>query len=558
MAKPTRFTQEMIDDYSAQGLWDRAGIADLVRRNARLYPLREAIVDSEMRLTWSALNRVTDRVAAGLLESGIRRDHAIVAQLPSSANTLMLLLSCHKAGILCCFPPMSFRHMEMGHVLKTLGAVAVLTPGMYRGFDYLGMVKEIAPDLPKLRHFFVTGDEIPKGAISFRGLSEEALWEKNHDKPLQEYAFNPFEVSVVVLSSGSTGMPKCIEYTGASLKAAGWGIVPRAELTEEDVFEIIAPLSGGPGLQTWWAALQLGAKVCLLGHFTPEGVLQLIQGERATFLSAVPTQLIRILKEADLNNYDISSLRVIRTGASAFDPSFANETEERMKCKVVIAGGSQETHSFAQGAVGDPAERRLETLGKPFPGNEIKIIDDNGREVSVGEVGALCVRGAATSSGYYGNSEATLAAWGEFGRHGWFRTGDRAKLDEQGYLILVGREKEMILRGGQNIHPREIEDLLFSHPKVMQAVVIGIPDQIMGERACAFVTLVQGQEFDFEEMISFLRDKGLAVHKLPERLEVLEELPTLADGQKFDKKMLADKIIEALKAEGKISAGKAI
>jgi non-ribosomal peptide synthetase component E (peptide arylation enzyme) len=241
----------------------------------------------------------------------------------------------------------------------------------------------------------------------------------------------------------------------------------------------------------------------------------------------------------------------VRTGAAAFDPYIANTVEERMNCKVVIAGGSQETHSFGQTSVDDPLEKRLKTLGKPFPGNELKIIDDSGKEVSVGEVGLLYVRGAATSSGYYGNTDATLAAWGKFGKEGWFRTGDLAKFDEEGYLILVGREKEMILRGGQNIYPKEIEDLLSTHPKVRHAVVIGIPDSIMGEIACACVTLREGQEFSLEEMASFLREKKLAVHKLPEMLDVLDELPTLAEGQKIDKKRLANDIIETLKAEDK-------
>ncbi|MEE9419130.1 MAG: fatty acid--CoA ligase family protein, partial [Desulfatiglandaceae bacterium] len=263
---------------------------------------------------------------------------------------------------------------------------------------------------------------------------------------------------------------------------------------------------------------------------------------------------IRILKESDLDRYDLSSLRVVRTGAAAFDASLARETEERLNCKVLIAGGSMETFSFAQSGVDDPQEKRLRTLGKPFPGNEIKILDDNGQEVPMGETGQLSVSGAATSSGYYGDLDATLTAWGEFGKEGWFRTGDLARLDEQGYLILVGRKKEMIIRGGQNIYPGEIEDMLLSHPMVTQAVVVGIPDPIMGERACACVTLVAGQELAFEEITSFLREKGLAAHKLPERLEVLEQFPQLVDGQKVDKISLTKRIVEKVEAEGEDNA----
>lgn len=551
MTEPLRLTQEMIDEYIAQGYWNRESIADTLKRNAATFPDDEAVVDSETRLTWSELNRVTSAVAVGLLERGMERDQAMVIQLPSSVPSLILLLACHKAGILCCHSPMTFRRNELKHILKTLNATAVVTPLRYRDTNYCTMVREISSDLPRLNLFFVTGDEVPQGAFSFHKLCETNLPE-DPEEYLKGYAFNPFEASVVVLSSGTTGMPKCIEHTGASCKAAGWGVVERAKLTREDIFGIIAPLSGGPGIQNWWAGFQLGAKVCLLERFSPDGALQLIQRERITYLAAIPTQLIRILRESDLNKYDLSSLRVVRTGAAAFDASLAMETEERMDCRVLIAGGSQETYSFAQTGLDDPPEKRLKTLGKPFPGNEIKITNEHGQEVSMGEVGLLYARGAAASSGYYEDAEATLAAWGKFGKEGWFRTGDLAKLDEQGYLILVGREKEMILRGGQNIYPGEIEDLLFSHPKVKQAVVIGIPDPIMGERVCACVTCLEGQEFALEEMTSFLKEKGLAVHKLPEKLAVLEELPTLADGQKVDKRIVINNIIEKLKAEGHV------
>ncbi len=546
MAKPTRLTQEMIDEYMARGYWDETSVAQILRLNAKNYPDREAIVDGQTRFTWSELNRVTDAVALGLLEMGIKRDQALVAQVPTPSTTLLILLACHKAGIICCFPPLTFRQNEMKHVLKTLNAVAVVTPLKFRNTDYLGMVKEIAADLPQLRLFLVTDDESPQGTIPFRRLLETPIGGKDPEKYLASQAFKPFEVSIISLTSGTTGMPKCVEHTGASSKAGGWGVVVRGKMTQKDILGDIAPLSGGPGLQNWWAGFQVGAKICVLERFSPEGALELIEKEGVTYLAAIPTQLIKILKDADLGRYDIRSLRVVRTGAAAFDAALARETEEKMNCKVLIAGGAQETYSFGQTGVDDTLEKRLYTLGKPFPGNEVKIASGDGKKLPQGEVGELFVRGATTSSGYFGDPDATIEAWGELGKGGWYRTGDLAKLDEQGYLVLVGRKKEVIIRGGQNIYPKEIEDLLLSHPRVTQAVIIGIPDPVMGERACACVTPVKGQDFTFEEMSSFLRGKGLAIHKLPERLEVMEEFPLLVDGQKVDKmslkKMILDKI----------------
>ena len=542
-----RLTREMIEDNIARRFWDRTNIADLLERHAESHPDDEAVIDSARRYTWSQLNQVVNAVAAGLMALGLQRDDAVVAQLPASTDALISLLACQKAGILSCFSPMTFRHNELKHILKTLNAAAVITPMSYRNTAYHEMAKAIAGDLPALRHFIVTGKETSVGAISFTDLIETPCIHKDSNAFFKPFAFSPFEVSIVVLSSGSTGMPKCIEQMGVSCKVGGWGLVELGKLTRKDVFGIIAPLSGGPGLQNWWGALQLGAKVCLLEHFSADGALQLIQNERVTYLSAVPSQIIKILKEANVGRYDLSSLRIVRTGASAFEAALARETEEKLKCTVLIAGGSQETYSFAQTGVDDPPQKRTTTLGKPFPGNEVKICNDQGQPVTHGETGHLYVRGAATSSGYFGDKEATIAAWGELGPGGWYRTGDLAQIDEDGYVVLKGRHKEIIIRGGQNIYPKEIEDLLLTHPKITQAAVIGVPDMVMGERACACLTIVDGQDIVFEEMIAFLKEKGLAVHKLPEALHILDRFPQLVDGQKVNKIALKEMIIERMR-----------
>jgi len=552
MAKPTRIDRELIDHYIKLGYWDHRGIQDILDYNASQYPDQAALVDPEGRMTWSGLNRITGRVAVGLLNMGIKRDQSIVVQSPFPSISLILLLACQRAGILCCLPPMTFRQNEMRHIIKTLEAVAVVTPFEHRNVNYYGIMKEIAPDLTGLNHFLVTGDHIPGGASSFKGLIETPVDDTDARDILRDKAFDPFEVFMVVLSSGTTGMPKCIEQAGASSIAGGRGIVQRAKLTQRDIVGDIAPVSGGPGLQNWWAAFQVGAKVCTLNRFSPEGVLRLIEKEKITYLAAVPTQIVRILKETDLKRFDLRSLRVIRTGASSFDMALARETEEKFNCRVLIAGGSQETYSFAQSAIDDPQEKRLGTLGKPFPGNEVRIIDDNGIEVTRGETGRLQVRGASTSSGYYNDPEATLRAWGTFGKEGWYDTGDLARFDNEGYLLLRGREKEIIIRGGQNIYPKEIEDYLLTHPKVTGAAVIGVPDQVMGERACACVTTRRDEDLPFDEMISFLKGKGLAVYKLPEMLEKMEKFPQLADGQKVDREALERMILERLHSDAEI------
>jgi len=549
MTRPVRFTQDMIDEYLNRGIWDKRSIVDILMENIAKYPDQEAVVDSEWRLTWTSLHHITDKVAVGLSRMGMKRDQALVAQIPSSANTIILLLACHKAGILTCFPPMTFRHNDMRHLLRTLDAAAVLTPLVYRKADYYKMIKEISSGLPRLKYIMVTDDENPEGTISLKSLFETPIGDAKWQKVLSKRAFNSFEVSIIALSSGTTGMPKCIEHTGVSSKACGMGVVQRSKLTQKDVIGIIAPLSGGVGLQNWWAGFEIGAKVCLLNHFSAEESFQLIEREKVTYLVAIPTQIIKMLREFDTVQFDLSSIRIVRTGAAALDAATAREVEEKMNCTVLISGGSQETYSFAMSSPEDPPEKRLTTIGKPFSGNEIKICDGNGKNLPRETVGHLFVRGATVSSGYYRDVEATLAAWGQFGREGWYKTGDLAKLDSDGYLMLVGREREMIFRAGQNIYPGEIEDLLCGHSNVIEAAVIGVPDPVMGERICACVALAEKKGFSFKEMVYFLKEKGLAIHKLPERLVILEKLPKLADDQKIDRITLKKQVLENIKTD---------
>ena len=254
MAKPTRVDGEMIANYRAQGYWDDKGIPDILMENAQRYPDQEALVDSESRLTWAELDHVTNRVAYGLMEMGIKRDQALVAQIPSPTASLILLLSCQKAGVLCCFPPMTFRRNEMKHVLKTLHAAAVMTPMDYRNTNYHDIARSIAQELPELKHLMVMGDRTPAGIQYYKDLLETPMHNEDLLDVLKERGFSPFEVSMIVLTSGTTGMPKCIENMGASCIAGGRGIVQRAKLNRKDIVGNIAPVSGGPGLQNWWAA----------------------------------------------------------------------------------------------------------------------------------------------------------------------------------------------------------------------------------------------------------------------------------------------------------------
>ncbi|MFQ5827322.1 MAG: class I adenylate-forming enzyme family protein, partial [Dehalococcoidia bacterium] len=272
-----------------------------------------------------------------------------------------------------------------------------------------------------------------------------------------------------------------------------------------------------------------------------------VQEERVTVAALVPTQLMMMVRHPDFEKYDLSSLRVVVSTGAALAYQDGVEAEERLGVPVVQAYGSTDSGNGGFADMDENREERLLTVGKVLPGIERKLVDDEGKEVPQGEVGEVWLRSPAAGSGYYRDIETTRQAWTE---DGWFKMGDLGRINRQGNLVLVGRKKDMIIRGGQNIYPAEVENLLMSHPNVYQAAIVGMPDPLLGEKCCAYVVPRPGQEFTFDEMVAFLRTKDLAPYKLPERLESLAELPMVAEGQKVDKNALHKDIEAKLKAEG--------
>ena len=274
-----------------------------------------------------------------------------------------------------------------------------------------------------------------------------------------------------------------------------------------------------------------------------------MEQEKATVIALVPTQLARLV-QLPLEKYDLSSLRFIKTGGGYLPPALAQEAEEKFGRPILGTFGSQDQGSVSGVSVSAPKEARYTTVGRVHPGVEVRIVDDDGKEVTrPGEVGQIWFRGPSNAIGYYRDLEKTLTE--AFDKDGWATTGDLVALTEEGYLKIVGRKKDIIIRGGQNIYPKEIEDFLVAHPKVIEVAVVPMPDPVMGEKACAFVTLKKGEQFTFEEMSDYLKSKKIAMFKLPEKLEVIESMP-LAGGSKIDKKLLTRWATEKLEAEGKL------
>jgi non-ribosomal peptide synthetase component E (peptide arylation enzyme) len=552
MAKPTVYTQEMYDEFFKQGYWDSTTWAEIWDQNALQYPNKEAVVDSRKRLTWKEAKNYIDRWALGFLELGLKRDDTLVVQLPNCADISLLRIASEKAGIVSMLAMRHWRQQETEYALKKLDAVGVVIIPEYGGFDYLGMIKELQQKVPTLKYIFVSGNEVPEGTISLEDMAKRPLEEKYSADYLKETQLPATELSVAIPTTGTTGFPKFVEVPICMRIAYAKAQALMTGLTTKDITGALVPpaVAGGPNATAVYSGPLVGAKLVFMERWDTDEAFKLIESEKITHPCLVPAQMAMMLKHPNVDKYDLSSIRVITVGGADVGYELAIETERKWGCFCMNGYGLSEAAPIVVPLRWWPQHRRFRGIGAPrIPGSKIKLVDDKGNEVPAGEIGELWIGGTGICSGYYKDNEATWEVWT---KDGWVKTGDMGQLNEYGDLTIAGRKKDMIIRGGQNIYPGEIEDMLRKHSRIIDVAVVQMPDPIMGERACAYVVLKEGEKFTLDEMVSFLKDNKIASYKLPERLEFIDQIPLTTDGGKVDKKVLTSDISNKLKSEGKV------
>ena len=548
--KPIRYKEEMVKEFLDAGYWTNELFSDFWERNAREFGDCEALVDSKYRLTWSEAMKLVDAIAISWVEMDIPRDARIIIQSPNSVFGFLSRIACEKAGCISLTVYPYLRERELEYMVERTEATAVVIPNVYRKFDYLEMYRDLQKRFPHLKYFFLFDDEVPAGAPeTTRSITRMALDRATRpvdQKVLAARRLNATEdVALLTTTSGTTGIPKLVEWPTAPRVCTSKGRIDIWGLTHKDITVAIAPHAGGAaGTLTYFAAPLVGAKTIMLEEFTPEEALALIEKEKATAIGVVPTHLVRIL-ECDTSKYDLSSLRFIRSAGGYLAPQVAEEAEKALNAAITSDLGTQDMGSVSGCRVEDSKDLRRRTVGRMLPGNMVRLVDkDTGDVVSDGEPGVLYFRGPHAPAGYYRDEELTATV---FDPKGWTTTGDIVKFD-QGCLWILGRAKDMIIRGGQNIYPAEIEGLLNDHPKVAVVAVVPYPDREMGERTCAYVIPKAGEQFTFKEMVDFLKSKKLAMFKLPERLELVKEFPAVGDSGKVNKEALKKDIAEKVAA----------
>jgi len=551
--KPVRYDQSEIKQNLKAGYWDNTILPDYWDRNARQWPDKEALVDSlGSRLTWAEARRKIDRIAFALIKDiGLNRDDRLMMQLPNCIEQVLVRLACEKAGVLSIPEMTTFRQRELAEIAGRTEAVGIVIPRQYRNFDHYQMVKELQIDLPNLKHILVVGEEVPRDCISLREIMEDPYEQEYDLTELEARKLDAVEeVGFLITTTGTTGLPKIIEHRIAAREIwTAKSHIRNWQLGPDDCVLAIAPLAGAAGGTPAYVTAPVGgAKIALEYQYRGEETLAFMEKEKVTVIALVPTQLARLL-ELPLDKYDLSCLRIIKTAGGYLPPPLAKEAEERFGCPILGTYGTQDTGSISGVPITASEEQRYTTVGRLHPGIEIKVLDESsGKPVKPGEVGILWFKGPGNSIGYYRDLEKTMTE--AFDENGFATPGDLVKLTDDGYLKIMGRKKDIIIRGGQNIYPKEIEDYLLAYGKVTNAALVPMPDPLMGERACAFVTLRKGAHFTFDEMVDYLKSKKIATFKLPERLEVVEAFPLVGESGKIDRKAMAKMIADKLEEEG--------
>ena len=543
-----RYPAEFAARYRAKGYWEDRPLRDTFDRAFERYSGRVALIDGDRAVTYAELNERATRLALNLLDEGLQPLDRVVVQLPNAVEFAYLYFALQKIG---CIPIMALpahRYREMNQFAGLSTAVACATPDRAKDFDYRDLVARIRQAHPRLRLGIILGDA-PPGFVSLRELIERPSRSKPFD--LAKIAIDPENPAVFQLSGGTTGIPKLIPRThndyiyNSKIASAVTGV------GAESIFLAVLPLAHNlplacPGLQGY---LLHGGKVAVSNSTRSENVFALIERHRVTHIAVVPALLIRLINDPLIGKFDLSSLRVIQSGGQRLQPEVRRRTQELIPSVAV-----QENFGMAEGMLmfvrfDDPEEVRLETVGRPLsPDDEVRLVDDNDHEVAPGEVGEFLARGPYTLRGYFGAPEYNART---FTSDGFYRSGDLMRLLPSGNYMVEGRKKDLINRGGEKISAEEIENLILTHPAVQNVACVPMPDPILGERMCAYAILRRGKSLNLPDLVAFLIHEEIAKHKLPERLEIVDEFPLSPFG-KVSKKDLTERITQQLKSEGKI------
>lgn len=533
-------------------------MGDLLDETANRIPDREAVVYKELNLryTYAQFQQLCNQVAKGLISLGVERGENIAIWATNVPEWVTAQFAVAKMGGVLVNVNTNYRVHELEYLLRQSESTTLILIDSYRGASYLEMIRELCPELadcppgqlkaerlPQLRNIIYIGNERQPGMFLWSDLLERAGQVRDEQLFSRQHSLEPDDVVNMQYTSGTTGFPKGVMLSHINIVNNAIKVAECIRLTEEDRVCIPVPFFHCFGcVMGTLACVATGATMVPLITFDPEMVLDVVETERCTALYGVPTMFIAELNHPSISQRDFSSLR---TGIMAGSPC----PIEVMKKVVDVMGIREMTIAYGQTESSpvitqtrpeDSIERRVSTVGRPHDDVEVKIVDpQTGETVGPGVQGELCTRGYHVMKGYYNMPEQTKAVIDE---ENWLHTGDLATMDEEGYIRITGRLKDMIIRGGENIYPREIEEFLYSHPKILDVQVVGVPDEKYGEQVLACIRVREGEVLTEEEVKQYCEGK-IARFKIPHYVQFVDEYPMTASG-KIQKYKLREQAIQ--------------
>ncbi|OGP96378.1 MAG: 2,3-dihydroxybenzoate-AMP ligase, partial [Deltaproteobacteria bacterium RBG_16_55_12] len=533
-----RFPPEFAARYRAKGYWTDRSLADTFAEVFSQYAGRVAVIDRDQSVTYAQLNERSERLALNLLDEGLKPLDRVVMQLPNVVEFVYLYFALQKVGAIPIMALPTHRTREVSQFVELSGAVACAALERVKDFDYGEMIGRIRDTSKTLRLGIILG-EAPEGFLSLTDLIRRQP--RRSPEELKNITIDPEDPALFQLSGGTTGVPKLIPRSHNDYVYNSKAATAVTAVGPDKILLDVLPLAHNlplacPGLQGF---LLHGGKVVLANTTRGEDIFPLVERHRVTHIHVVPALLIRWVNDPLIKKSDLSSLQVIQSGGQRLQP------EVRRRTKELIPGVTvQENFGMSEGLLmfvrlDDPEDVRMETVGRPIsPDDEVRLVDDDDNEVAPGEIGEFLARGPYTLRGYYGAPEHNARA---FTSDGFYRSGDLMRQHPSGNYMVAGRKKDLINRGGEKISAEEVENLILTHPAVQNAACVPIPDPTLGERMCACVILRRGAALTLEQLVSFLTTEEIAKHKLPERLEIMDDFPLSPFG-KVSKKDLTEKI----------------
>jgi non-ribosomal peptide synthetase component E (peptide arylation enzyme) len=516
-----RPTAETIERYTRSGLWGKDTCDGILERRAKDRPDQIALTDFRRSVTFRQLLDEVERMAGRFAAAGVGVNDVITIQLPNWIEFVVAFLGAQRIGAIASQIGVDFRAREVEPIMRLCETRLYVCPRHHKGFDYPRMVGELQSTLPRLEALCVVDAD---GTVVIQGPDREGSKAQARKSPLNADAN---AVTRMGFTSGTTGNPKVVLHSHNTILAACRACVSDMEITDRDVSLVYLPLGLTWGYLTMMQAILAGGRTVLLDGFDPHTALSAIERERVTFVPTAPASIVSMLNAPDRDRFDTSSLRILATGGASCPIEIIRAARAHLGGHLCEFYGLIETGYGAYTRPTDDPEVTCGSVGKATRGMSIRLIDEVGGEILSGETGEIAVEGPSVTLGYYRNEEANRAA---FTADGLFRTGDIGRFDHANNLWIVGRIKEIINRGGKKFFPREVEEILYTHPKILHAAIVGVPDPRLGERNCLCVVERPGAPISLNEVIDHLRGQ-VANYKLPETLEIFEDLPMTPSGK---------------------------